>query len=65
MLRFLQLSNEGLFVYYVLSNIIYLALLITAIFKNRLHQHRLASLRLERLKASPFTPHYAAGSGPQ
>ena len=56
MLRFLQISNGALFFYYVLSNVIYLVLLITAIFKNSLHRHRLASLRLERLKASPFTP---------
>lgn len=56
MLRFLQISNNTLFVYYLFSNLIYLALLITAIFKNTLHRHRLASLRLERLKSSPFTP---------
>ncbi|HYL16495.1 MAG TPA: glycosyltransferase family 2 protein [Terriglobales bacterium] len=54
--RVLQLSNHILFVYYLLSNLIYLVLLITAIFKNTLHRHRLASLRLERLKNSPFTP---------
>jgi cellulose synthase/poly-beta-1,6-N-acetylglucosamine synthase-like glycosyltransferase len=56
MLRFLAISNHTLFAYYLLSNLIYLILLITAIFKNTLHRHRLASLRLERLKASPFTP---------
>jgi cellulose synthase/poly-beta-1,6-N-acetylglucosamine synthase-like glycosyltransferase len=56
MLRFLQLSNDTLFVYYLLSNVIYLVLLITAIFKNTLHRYRLASLRLERVKLSPFTP---------
>jgi cellulose synthase/poly-beta-1,6-N-acetylglucosamine synthase-like glycosyltransferase len=53
---FLQISNYTLFVYYLCSNLIYLALLITAIFKNTLHRYRLASLRLERLKISPFTP---------
>ena len=53
---FLLLSNVTLFVYYLLSNLIYLLLLITAIFKNVLHRHRLASLRLERLSSSPFTP---------
>ena len=51
----LAISNQVLFVYYLLSNLIYLLLLITAIFRNRWHQHRLLSLRLERLKASPFT----------
>lgn len=54
--RLLELSNNFLFVYYLLSNLIYLLLLITAIFRNTWHRHRLASLRLERLKVSPFTP---------
>ena len=53
---FLQLSNGTLFTYYLLSNLIYLLLLITAIFRNTWHRRRLASLRLERLKSSPFTP---------
>jgi len=52
----LQFSNNLLFVYYLLSNLIYLVLLVTAIFRNTWHRHRLASLRLERVKASPFTP---------
>jgi cellulose synthase/poly-beta-1,6-N-acetylglucosamine synthase-like glycosyltransferase len=56
MRRLLELSNNSLFFYYLLSNLIYLVLLITAIFKNTLHRHRLASLRLEQLKISPFTP---------
>jgi cellulose synthase/poly-beta-1,6-N-acetylglucosamine synthase-like glycosyltransferase len=56
MLRFLQISNDTLFIYYLLSNLIYFGLLITAIFKNVVHRHRLASQRLELLKASPFTP---------
>ncbi|MGE5735049.1 MAG: glycosyltransferase family 2 protein, partial [Acidobacteriota bacterium] len=56
MLRFLTISNITLFVYYLLSNIVYLALLITAIIKNTAHRARLASLRLEHLRISPFTP---------
>ncbi|HEY6338814.1 MAG TPA: glycosyltransferase [Candidatus Sulfotelmatobacter sp.] len=56
MLRFLQISNDTLFVYYLFSNLIYFGLLITAIFKNVIHRHRLASQRLELFKASPFTP---------
>ena len=52
----LALSNNILFVYYLTSNLIYLALLITAISRNTWHRHRLASLRLERVKVSPFTP---------
>jgi cellulose synthase/poly-beta-1,6-N-acetylglucosamine synthase-like glycosyltransferase len=56
MRRLLDLSNDTLFVYYLSSNLIYLLLLITAIFRNAWHRHRLASLRLEPLKISPFTP---------
>lgn len=56
MRRLLELSNEFLFVYYLFSNLIYLALLVTAISRNAWHRHRLGSLRLVRLKNSPFTP---------
>jgi cellulose synthase/poly-beta-1,6-N-acetylglucosamine synthase-like glycosyltransferase len=53
---FLAISNDTLFIYYLLSNLIYLVLLIVAIFKNTTHRYRLRSLRLELIKASPFTP---------
>lgn len=56
MLRFLTVCNIALFIYYLISNIVYLLLLITAIIKNTAHRARLASLRLEHLRASPFTP---------
>ena len=56
MRSWLELSNNILFCYYLLSNLIYLLLLVTAIFRNTWHRHRLASLRLERVKISPFTP---------
>lgn len=52
----LDLSNYTLFVYYLASNLIYLVLLITAILRNTWHRRRLASLRLERIQISPFTP---------
>jgi cellulose synthase/poly-beta-1,6-N-acetylglucosamine synthase-like glycosyltransferase len=52
----LDLSNNILFFYYLLSNLIYLILLTTAIIRNTVHRHRLASLGLEHLKSSPFTP---------
>jgi len=55
-MHFLAISNDTLFVYYVLSNIIYLGLLIVAISKNIRHHHRLGSFRFELIKASPFTP---------
>ena len=56
MLIFIAISNAILFLYYLLSNIAYLVLLVTAIIKNTAHRARLASLRLEHLTASPFTP---------
>lgn len=52
----LQLSNYILFVYYLLSNLIYSILLVAAICRNTWHRRRLSSLRLERVKTSPFTP---------
>ncbi len=54
-LQFLQVSNDSLFVYYLLSNLINLALLIVAIYKNSLHRHRLAGVRMDSA-ASPFSP---------
>ena len=56
MRRCLELANNILFVYCLLSNLIYLLLLVTAIYRNTWHRHRLASLRLEQVKVSPFTP---------
>lgn len=56
MIRLLQLSNVLLFVYFLLSNISYVALLITASFASLRHRRRLTSLRLETLEFSPFTP---------
>jgi cellulose synthase/poly-beta-1,6-N-acetylglucosamine synthase-like glycosyltransferase len=53
---FLYVSNGLLFIYYLVSNAIYLFLLITAVCRNTWHRHRLSSLRLERLRNSPFTP---------
>ncbi len=55
-MHFLAISNDTLFIYYALSNVIYLGLLIVAIVKNVRHRHRLGSQRLELVKASPFTP---------
>jgi cellulose synthase/poly-beta-1,6-N-acetylglucosamine synthase-like glycosyltransferase len=56
MIKLLELSNWILFFYFLLSNIFYLALLITAIFASLRHRRRLSSLRLETLELSPFTP---------
>ncbi len=54
--RFLELSNETLFLYYLLSNLIYLFLLITAMFTSAAHQRRLTSIRLGWMKGTPLTP---------
>ena len=52
----LQIANNVFFLYYLLSNVSYLALLIVALLSSRTHHQHLASLRLERIKASPLTP---------
>jgi cellulose synthase/poly-beta-1,6-N-acetylglucosamine synthase-like glycosyltransferase len=52
----LDISNDTLFFYYLASNLIYLVLLIVALFASRAHHQHLASLRLERMKVSPLTP---------
>ena len=56
MIPLLNLSNNALFVYYLLSNLFYLALLVTAFVAAARHRQRLSSLRLETLDESPFTP---------
>jgi cellulose synthase/poly-beta-1,6-N-acetylglucosamine synthase-like glycosyltransferase len=56
MLEFLRISNDMLFVYYLISNLVYLGLLILALISNAAHQRRLGGLRLEGLKDSPFVP---------
>ena len=48
--------NDALFLYYLLSNLLYLFLLIFAVRASVLHQRMLASIRLERFRASPFSP---------
>jgi len=53
---FLEFSNNTLFIYYFLSNLAYLALLILALFSSAAHQRRLGSIRLEKIKESPFVP---------
>jgi cellulose synthase/poly-beta-1,6-N-acetylglucosamine synthase-like glycosyltransferase len=55
-IEILEISNNVLFLYYFLSNLIYLALLILALASSAAHQRRLSSIRLEKLKDSPFVP---------
>ena len=52
----LQVANNTFFLYYLLSNLSYLVLLIVALLSSRAHHQHLASLRLERIKVSPLTP---------
>ncbi|MGA9977894.1 MAG: glycosyltransferase [Candidatus Sulfotelmatobacter sp.] len=56
MILFLQISNNSLFAFYLISNLINLALLVVAVYMNTLHRYRLESLRLEGIGSSPFTP---------
>lgn len=56
MIPFIVFANHSLFIYYLAANIIYLTLLVTAIFSSNTHQRRLASIRIERIKTSPLTP---------
>jgi len=53
---FFWISNNVLFAYYLLSNLVYLVLLVVAFITNTQHQRRRASMRLERLKSSPLSP---------
>lgn len=52
----LEVLNDSLFLYYLASNLVYLALLVVALLSSRAHHQHLASLRLERMKLSPLTP---------
>ena len=56
MAGFLQFANDGLFVYYFLCNLIYLALLIIAFYTSARHQRRLESHRLEWIHSSVLSP---------
>jgi cellulose synthase/poly-beta-1,6-N-acetylglucosamine synthase-like glycosyltransferase len=48
--------NDALFLYYLVSNLMYAFLLIFAIRETVLHHRMLISIRLERFRASPFSP---------
>lgn len=56
MFLFLKIANNTLFFYYLISNLVYLFLLLVAIFASVKHQRRLASIRLERVRISPLAP---------
>ncbi len=56
MIRFLELSNETLFIYFLLSNLVYLFMLITALFTSAAHQRRLTTIRVGWMKGAALTP---------
>ncbi|HUJ32879.1 MAG TPA: glycosyltransferase [Candidatus Acidoferrum sp.] len=56
MIHILDVANNSLFIYYLLSNLIYLALLITAFYTSAMHQRRLESHRLEWIHSSVLSP---------
>ncbi len=56
MIGFIELSNDALFYYFLISNLFYLMLLVTALCTSTTHRRRLATLRLEWMKGSALTP---------
>jgi cellulose synthase/poly-beta-1,6-N-acetylglucosamine synthase-like glycosyltransferase len=56
MIRFLEVSNQSLFYYYLVGNLAYLAMLIIALRTSAAHQRRMGSLRLGWIKGSPLAP---------
>ena len=56
MSEFLQIANITLFIYYLLCNVIYLGLLITAFYTSARHQRRLESHRLEWIHSCVLSP---------
>ena len=56
MIRFLQVSNQVLFYYYLASNLAYLVMLVIALKTSAAHQRRLQSTRLNWFHGSPLVP---------
>jgi cellulose synthase/poly-beta-1,6-N-acetylglucosamine synthase-like glycosyltransferase len=56
MIRFLEISNQTLFWYYLATNLAYLVMLIIALKTSARHQRRLESHRLSWFKETPMTP---------
>jgi cellulose synthase/poly-beta-1,6-N-acetylglucosamine synthase-like glycosyltransferase len=56
MIYFLDTANALLFLYYLVSNLVYLGLLFTAIYSSMRHQRQLGLVRLERVRVSPLAP---------
>ena len=56
MIRFLEISNQMLFWYYLATNLAYLGMLIIALKTSARQQRRLESHRLSWFKETPMTP---------
>jgi cellulose synthase/poly-beta-1,6-N-acetylglucosamine synthase-like glycosyltransferase len=56
MIHFLEVSNQILFFYYLLSNLAYLMMLIIALKTSAAHLRRLESIPLHWIKGSPLAP---------
>lgn len=56
MIRFLDISNQIFFWYFLAGNLAYLAMLLVALRTSAMHQHRLQSLRLSWIKDTPVAP---------
>jgi len=56
MIRFLDMSNQTFFWYYLASNLAYLVMLIVALKTSALHQRKLESHLLHWFKDAPMTP---------
>ena len=54
--RLIAISNDTLFVYYFLSNLIYVVLLVAALWAGFAHRRHLAGIPLTHLMTSPLTP---------
>jgi cellulose synthase/poly-beta-1,6-N-acetylglucosamine synthase-like glycosyltransferase len=55
-IRFLELANSALFVYYLLGNLVYLAALLIALKTSAAHQRHVESYRLNWIAESPLAP---------
>jgi cellulose synthase/poly-beta-1,6-N-acetylglucosamine synthase-like glycosyltransferase len=56
MIHFLEISNQTLFYYYLVCNLVYLATLIIALKTSATHQRQLQSVSLAWIKESPLAP---------
>jgi cellulose synthase/poly-beta-1,6-N-acetylglucosamine synthase-like glycosyltransferase len=56
MIHFLQISNQTLFYYYLVSNLAYLTMLVIALKTSAAHQRHLQGVSLTWLKQSPLAP---------